>query len=876
MALLLGSATLANAESFESAGISYETIDGSSCRLVTVTTIPDVLDIPSSVDFGGKKYTVSAIGDDACKNSDNLQSLTIPGTVTTIGVNAFYGNWGLTTISIGEGMQIIGRQAFDSCPAVTLVKCYATVPPKGSGAQMFSPSAQAKATLQVPAASVEAYKNDIMWWGGFANTIAFPEATGTPEAFEFDGMKFTATTDGACILLEVSPVPTKLSIPESVSLDGKEYAVTEIADNACKGSDTLETLEIPNSVTKIGANAFFGNWKLSTVSIGSGVESIGRQAFDGCSAITLVKCYAPVPPKGSGANMFSANAVSKAVLQVPEASVEAYKNDVMWWGDFAKVTYLGDNTGLTPGGDEPEIPSDHQLVLTRLTPADKSARHSLSTFKLSFYLTPDEEDMHMIFPVRGETSGIRLEREGFEPVYASRVSNIDDYPATSVEIVFPTQTADGNYKLIIPAGSIGKFVWDVAQQKEVLLDNMTNAEITAEYTVSAAVPSIFGRYVLTPASGKELASINEISLTFPDTPYALDIDEDIAITLSDGTDTYTGDIGGWGNERRLTFRNKDNRTVTIDKKGTYTLTIPAGVFSAEGESNDAIIATYTITDDINFDYTCTPLNLSDQEIPDGYLVTVTFDFPDASEISTKAFDSEASFVVKYGDQEVQKVGNATTGLGYQLMASVGEATLTVRINDRVFAEPGILTICADKGAFTVDGLASPAIDYALNYGVVRTFEYTVTPEKGTYAKEFSTFTVSFPTATEGYYNEAEAWAVLFKANNSCTEYTVKTVEGASCPTFEFTFDPAPTVLGEYSFTVDSGSFILDKYFHSPIITGKYYLTDESGVENVSAEASSYTVFSIDGRLVMQAAERSALDSLKPGLYIVNGRKLFIK
>ncbi|MDT0687430.1 leucine-rich repeat protein, partial [Autumnicola psychrophila] len=66
--------------------------------------------IPSSVNFSGNIYTVTAIGDHAFMWAD-LQNVIIPQTVTSIGNSAFEGNQ-LTSINLPDNLTSIGYFAF--------------------------------------------------------------------------------------------------------------------------------------------------------------------------------------------------------------------------------------------------------------------------------------------------------------------------------------------------------------------------------------------------------------------------------------------------------------------------------------------------------------------------------------------------------------------------------------------------------------------------------------------------------------------------------------------------------------------------------------------------------------------------------------------
>ena len=108
-----------------------------------------------------------------------------------------------------------------------------------------------------------------------------------------------------------------VTIPESISYNGKTYSVTSIGIYAFYNNSGLTSVTIPNSVTNIGSSAFSGCSNLTTVTlnskfivavnrnsdsslknvfgsqvtkyiIGDEVTSIGRSAFYGCSGLTSV------------------------------------------------------------------------------------------------------------------------------------------------------------------------------------------------------------------------------------------------------------------------------------------------------------------------------------------------------------------------------------------------------------------------------------------------------------------------------------------------------------------------------------------------------------------------------------------------------------
>ncbi len=79
---------------------------------------------------------------------------------------------------------------------------------------------------------------------------------------------------------------TDLVIPDSIDLDGQNFAITAIADQAFRGNDYLTSLVVGNNVITIGAYAFNECDYLTNAIISDAVYSIGYQAFDNCDRLT--------------------------------------------------------------------------------------------------------------------------------------------------------------------------------------------------------------------------------------------------------------------------------------------------------------------------------------------------------------------------------------------------------------------------------------------------------------------------------------------------------------------------------------------------------------------------------------------------------------
>lgn len=68
--------------------------------------------IPSSIEYGGKQYSVTSISPYAFQDRSSLTSVTIPNSVTSIGQYAFSGCRGLTSVVIPNSVTSIEEATF--------------------------------------------------------------------------------------------------------------------------------------------------------------------------------------------------------------------------------------------------------------------------------------------------------------------------------------------------------------------------------------------------------------------------------------------------------------------------------------------------------------------------------------------------------------------------------------------------------------------------------------------------------------------------------------------------------------------------------------------------------------------------------------------
>ena len=265
-------------------------------------------------------------------NYTGLIALEIPGSVKSIGYHAFSFT-GLKTVNIPGSVKQIYDYAFQDCPSLTDVTLNEGVELIGTWAFCYS----AITSVSIPRSVKEIGINP---FGACYNLVSIQVESGNPY---YDSR-------GNCNAI-IETAKNKLItgckytvIPEDVSIIGEKSF-----------NNVAEDLVIPNQVTIIGKEAFANSNNLTTLTIGKNVSFIGAKNFVVTSysvfKVKDVYCYAKIPPSlGSDVFEYSSNYTSYAprvTLHVPASSIGLYKTaDV--WKDFKEILPLPDE-GISTG-----------------------------------------------------------------------------------------------------------------------------------------------------------------------------------------------------------------------------------------------------------------------------------------------------------------------------------------------------------------------------------------------------------------------------------------------------------------------------------------------------------------------------------------------
>ena len=326
--------------------------------------------------------SVTTIGNDAFYYCYRLTSVTIPGGVTSIGANAFYFCYGLTSVSIPKSVTSIGDYAFAIGGGLKQVEVQWGTPLEVTD-NLFGELTLSKLNLDVPAGTKTLYAAANVW-----------KNFGTISDSPIDGLYYNITGDTE---VEITSGENKyegdIVIPKSVTIEGKVYSVTTVGYQAFYACTGLSSVSIPNSVTKIGTYAFSNCTGLTSIIIPSSITSAGMGTFAYCTGIKQVEVYWVTPLKVASrpVALFSGLTLSECTLYVPVGTKALYEEaDV--WKDFGTIIEKGASGIIIdedkPVGKERQGSIDVALNIPKDTPFEGSFNITLPAgFVLNLELT---------------------------------------------------------------------------------------------------------------------------------------------------------------------------------------------------------------------------------------------------------------------------------------------------------------------------------------------------------------------------------------------------------------------------------------------------------------------------------------------------------
>ncbi|MCM1076219.1 MAG: leucine-rich repeat protein [Bacteroides sp.] len=331
--------------------LTYELIDDSTCRTINEVhsyMISGAVEIPSSVTYEGKNYTVTEIGDNSF-NGAKITSVSIPATVTTIGNSAFDNCQNLESLVLPENLKKIMNEAF-ARSGLRQIEVPLAVDYIGEGA--FS-ACHYLVSVVLPD-SIAVIERNLFSWCNSLRTIHLPGAVNEigENAFQYSGLTsidipasvkkigtnafancYRLRTVTGCEGLQPDLMKDEYGIFAYSGLTTPMYAanIFMYMPSSWRGAYVM-----PEGVEIILQGSFYDCDELTALILPSTLVSLQGWAMDGLWRLETLTCRSLTPPTcvevygTSGLNGLNAETL---VVYVPAESVDKYKA-ADYWKDF--------------------------------------------------------------------------------------------------------------------------------------------------------------------------------------------------------------------------------------------------------------------------------------------------------------------------------------------------------------------------------------------------------------------------------------------------------------------------------------------------------------------------------------------------------------
>jgi hypothetical protein len=365
--------------------------------------------------------------------------------------------------------------------------------------------------------------------------------------------------------------------------------------------------------------------------------------------------------------------------------------------------------------------------------------------------------------------------------------NLEDDPWDDFSYLKDGEPQNGQYRVYVPAASY-------------LIDGVPSEEIS--YILNYVKP-VQDYVTVNPASG-EVNGLQSFTLSFNNaTEVATAFTREAYPTLYNVSEDHNE--FSWQNAtvdgNKLTLTT--NAAITV--AGQYELRVPGNSYTVDGEVGQDITVAYTIVaSDKTLEYTVSPE--ADEEGNVSYISPIVVTFPNAAEVVD---NPNADYWTQYAFVEYNSPLAGWGEIGAPEIHFQGN-TILFFLEDQDKIE-GEFRLTIPAGTYLVDGVENTEIVKTFNY-VAPVQDYaTVYPTAGSEVEELSTFTVTFPNATE-VASVATEWVApsLYFVSG---EYNVETVDvqniAAEGNTLTITLAQATNVLGDYELRIPGESYTVD-------------------------------------------------------------------
>lgn len=227
---------------------------------------------------------VTEIEDNAFKNCSSIQSVTVPSSVTRIGIFAFHGCTSLESVTLSNSVTSIGNSAFSGCSSLKEI----TIPNGLTSIETSTFSGcSALESITIPD-SVARIKTGVFENCSSLNRITIPDRAVLIGARAFENTAYynnEENWENGVLYIGNHLIKAKDEDLGEVIVKEGTKTVAQYAFNECA---SLESVVIPDSVIMIEDYAFSACSALTSITIHKGVRIFGERTFYGCSSLTSI------------------------------------------------------------------------------------------------------------------------------------------------------------------------------------------------------------------------------------------------------------------------------------------------------------------------------------------------------------------------------------------------------------------------------------------------------------------------------------------------------------------------------------------------------------------------------------------------------------
>ena len=589
------------------------------------------INIPPTVTYNGKTYTVEGVWNNAFKYCTGVTSITIPNTVTTINQSAFSVT-GITSIEIPSSVTTIGQDAFNSCESLKTAYI-------GGGTIQSSAFYYATKLEEVTLGNNVTEIQSVAFDDCNIKTVII-EGNANPIVNE-NAFTYGLASTGATLIVPVGRLDefkgktgwTDFNVVEATKTLKLNYTSVELYAG---DSFTLKAILLPNNVETTNVTWSSSNTSVATVKQGvvtalkEGTVEITATTADGTNLSAVCKFTIKPDPD-----------LLAAYVQLNKTSVSLYANETTTLVATVypvtavnkKVTWSSSNTSVATVSSTGVVTAKSVGSAT-ITATTTDGTNKTATCQVSVYATP--------------ATGISLNK-------TSATLKVNETVTLSATV---TPTSATNRK--VSWKSSDESVATVSSTGVVTAKSIGNANITATTTDGTNISATCKVSVVeTPATG---ISLNKTAAT-------LKANQTVSLTATVTPSTATNKKVSWKSSDESVAAVSSDGVVTAFKVGTTNITA-------------------TTTDGTNLSATCqvtveatlaTGISLNKKavtlEVDDNETLTVTVTPSDASnkKVNWKSSNTSVATVSSTGVVTAKAVGTAnitaTTTDGTSLSAT---------------------------------------------------------------------------------------------------------------------------------------------------------------------------------------------------------------